>query len=299
MPNAHLCARAAVLCCLLVSTIKTPALAHVDWTRVNGVDANCIALYHLGDTLTSPGKALNVAAGLPVGRGLVLGTTSGAGASPSTDVKDPIFDPGSVRFDSVQTNDSTDTLTQADGTTGPVTIECWFKWDATMTSSSVVVGFRSAAKLQITRDTTSASLDRFGLSTVHGNYVSAPGFVDWPTVGAEEGPLGEWIHAAVTIYPTGTFYNSVSAHDVYSTGSVARFWLNGHPTGTFPFTADLTDVALHDNTKLEIRLLGGAGVSVDEFTVWKIDWSNNGTTPNPFANGRPIPAAVDNWLDYR
>lgn len=273
--------------------LAAQAAAHVHWTRVNDVDPLCAALYHFDTTDTAVNDVLPVASGLSADLGLVVGTTSGAGASAVVDTPDSIFGPHALRLQSTQDLQSAGNIADTDG---DLTIEFWFKWDPSVTAQTVTVGLQSTANLVIQRDTATPANDRFGIEFTHGDYVSAPGFVDWPTVGLEEASLGEWRHYAVTIHSTGMTFDAVSGHDKYNPGSTATIWLNGHATGSHPHTVGIEGMQAHDASRVRIRNTDGT-VSIDEFAIWKHDWSENGTVANPFANGRGdgLPSSVGNW----
>jgi hypothetical protein len=59
---------------------------------------------------------------------------------------------------------------------------------------------------------------------------------------------------------------------------------------------DLSGLKVHDTSGVTVIMRGG-GMVVDEVTLWKRDWSDNGAAANPFADGRGA-AAVDNWARY-
>ena len=299
MSFARLCARGAAVCCLplALGLGGTHAHAHVHWSRPNDTAPDCLALYHLNDASAAPGSVLSAAPGQPAGLGLLVGSPAGAPMTITTDVAEPFFGPGSLALASTQSAESSAPLTDLDG---DLTIEFWFKWEPTMTSSSLQVGLESGARLQVTRDMSTPANDRFGVAATHGDFRSAPGFTNWADVGSEEASLNHWHHVALTISSAGIHYDSALGHDVYSTGTVARIYLNGHATGAAPHTLDLTGLRVHDTSRLQIRALGGGGVLIDEVTIWKKDWSENGTVPNPFSDGRGAgaPAAVPMWRLY-
>lgn len=273
--------------------LAAPAAAHVHWTRVNDVDPLIAALYHFDTSDTAVNDVLPVAAPLASDLGLVVEATTGTGTFAVADVSDSIFGPNAIRLESTQDLRSAGTIADTDG---DLTIEFWFKWDPTVTAQTVTVGLQSTAKLVIARDTATPANDRFGIEFTHGDYVSAPGFVDWPTVGLEEASLGEWRHYAVTIHSTGMTFDAVSGHDKYNPGSTATIWLNGHATGSHPHSVSIEGMQAHDASRVRIRNTGGI-VYIDEFAIWKHDWSGNGTVANPFANGRGegLPSSVETW----
>lgn len=291
-----------VTCILLICPLV--ARAHVHWTRVNDVDVRCLGLYHFNDASADAGDTLAVASGLPADRGLVLGAPAGLGAQLSSNIAAAIFAPTSLRLRSAQIADSTAVLT---GLTGDLTIECWFRWDPAVSYSEFHVGLRSGAKLLIARSLVNSASDRFGVLATHGDYQSAPGFTNWEDVGEEEAPLGEWLHAALTIRSTGLEYNGGLAHDVYKPGSTARFWLNGHHTGDIGAPLHIAGMRVHDDSRLRVRCTSG-GIHLDEVTIWNVDWSNDATVSDPFGNGRgnglpaptptptPTTANVGSWL---
>lgn len=279
------------LACVLICT--STAQAHVDWTRVNDADPRVVGLYHFDDTANSPGNLLRADSCWPSDRHLVIGTPTGTGLIMVNDTPEPIFNPYALHLRSPQINDSPINIPDLGG---DLTIEFWFKWDAALTSSSLEVGLRSGAKLHITRHVGTPANDLFGISGTHGDYRSAPGFVNWPTVGIDEAPLGEWMHIAVAIHSTGITYDASPGvlHDVYNPGTIARIYLNGHPVGSSPHTLDLSGFKVHANSRLRINNLAGA-IKVDEVTIWAHDWSANGTAVNPFGNGRGSGNCVPTW----
>jgi hypothetical protein len=292
-------ARAAALCCLLIAQAVNYAWAHVDWTRANDIDPQCLALFHITSSSVTPGETIQTAAGLPTSQSLLIETPIGLPPTTVSGTPDPVLDPLAIRFRSQVRCQSTATLANL---AGDMTLEMWFRWDPLLTSASLQFGFRSGARLLITRDTTSPSLDRFGISATHGDFVSAPGFTDWAVLGSEEAGLGDWIHAAVTIDSAGMHLDPSLAHDVYSTGTVARFWLNGHAAGSFPHTVDLTGSRVHDSSRLVLECLAGDGIEADEATIWTKDWSTAGTVSAPFSDGRgsgTVSSSVSDWELYR
>ncbi len=269
----------------------TSAHAHLHWSRVNTVDSDTIALYHFDDATT---VAAPPSLPLPLGLGLTS-IAAGIPLSPTTDTPGAIFTPQALALPTAQTLRSTDTISQL---AGDLTIECWFKWTPEMTSSTLEIGLQSGARLVVARDEVTPANDRFGIAGTHGSYLSAPGFTSWVDVGYEEASLNEWRHLALTIHSTGIHYNPASSHDVYSTGTVGRLYLNGHPTGSFPHSFDLAGLNVHDASRVTVVMRGGEMV-IDELAVWRRDWSANGVNTNPFANGRGVESSVTGWLDYR
>jgi hypothetical protein len=268
--------------------VAAPCPAHVHWQQTNGVMPETVAIYHF-DQLTT--AVASPAPGLPVGLGLTV--SSGAQSlTHITDTPGTIFEPGALALHNTQTMRSTDAIAQLDG---DLTIECWFKWTPGVTSSTLELGLQSGAKIMVARDTTTPANDRFGVSATHGSFRSAPDFPNWIAVGEEEAGLDEWRHLALAIHSTGIHYDSLAGHDVYSTGTVGRLYLNGHETG-FGTAMDLSGLKVHDTSQITITIRGGS-MAVDEFAIWKRDWTGNGSVSNPFANGRG-PASVTNWLEY-
>lgn len=273
-----------------------PAVAHVNWSQVNSIDPDCLGLYHVDENLTTTGDVLAVPTGMPVDRGLNLEASVTPVATVS-DVPKAIFAPKALSLANAVTLRSTETLANL---TGDLTVEAWLKWESGFTSSSVQFGLQSGAKLRITRSTTTPALDQFGIQGTHGGYRTAPGFTNWNDVGSEEAPIGSWLHVGFTIQSTGIHYDSTLAHDVYSTGSTARLYLNGHAVGTPQTLIDVSGLQVHDGSKLIVQNLGGT-VLLDEITMWKRDWSNNGTVSNPFSNGRgsgTFNSSISDWSIY-
>lgn len=279
---------------LFAISFSAPAIAHVHWHRVNDFSPGLtVGLYHFDEHGVSVGQTLKPAPGLPLNRGLLIGAPSGDGLASVHDVPDAIFEPHALHIRSAQIMDSTETVGDLEG---DLTIEFWFKWDVDLEYQRVQVGLRSGAKIEIARSTVNPASDVFGIAFVHGDFVSAPGFVNWDEVGEEEAGLGDWRHVAVTIHSTGIHFEAGLGHDVYDPGSVARFWVNGHAVGVHPHTVDIAGKQMHDASRIRIRSLAGP-IRIDEVTIWRKDWSENGTVAEPFADGRGegIPQSVENW----
>jgi hypothetical protein len=177
------------------------------------------------------------------------------------------------------------------------------KWPTGFDSASLTFGFRSGARILVTRDVNNPANDRFGVAATHGSYVSAPGFTNWVDVGTEEAPIGDWIHVAVTLSVEDPIYfEPATNHDHYTTGTLARFFLNGHLVGSTNNTAvnvgGVAGLQLHNPSRVRVGTLSGGNVLVDEVAIWNRDWSANGTVLNAFDNGRVIPAAVQDWAMY-
>lgn len=273
---------------LLVST--TPAHAHVHWTRVNTVDSTTLFLSH-GDNATTT----LLPAEPPLNADLGLTPTSAAAPiTTSTDVAGSLFGPHSITLTQPQTLQSTASLTNV---SGDLTIEFWFKWLPTMTSSTLEVGLGSGARIRIARDTANPAQDRLGVAGTHGTYLSVPQFPNWNAIGEEEASLNEWRHMGLTIHSTGLVYDGAQGHDVYAPGSIGRIYLNGHLLGVHPAqTIDLAGLPVHDASRVVLRMQG-AGMAIDELAIWSKDWSENGSNTNPFGNGRGG-ASVENALHY-
>lgn len=298
------------------------ASAHVSWTQVNQSDENAIAVYHLDDTTFTTGSALAVAPDWSPTRSLTIQavTAPAPGFSSSASVRDTFFGT-SLRMSGAQRADSTKNFgyddpayvgadlngsLPGDNNNGPdlvdkdVTIGFWMKWDDAPSSSSLEIGFRSGAKLRITRDTGTPSGDQFCVLATHGTLVTAPGFTNWAAIDPDEAPLNEWIHVAVAIDSTGSTYDSLSGHYRYNAGSVARFYLNGHPVGTAPHTVAIDGVLdFHsESSLLTIRNVSGS-VTIDEVAIWGTDLSVGGTVGTPFANGIGSgSSAVADWMNF-
>jgi hypothetical protein len=184
-------------------------------------------------------------------------------------------------------------------------VEGWIKWPTNFTSGTVTFGLRSGVRIQVTRDLANPANDRFGIASVHGTYASAPGFTNWVAVGTEEAPLNEWIHVAMAFTPLGEYYDPATSHDHYTTGTVARLFLNGHLFGTAPNTTipigGLAGLQWHDPTRVRVggTIPSGSSILVDEVSIWKRDWTQDGTVLNAFNNGRQAaPAGVQDWASY-
>lgn len=284
--------RAALL--LFAISITAPAFAHVHWHRVNDFSPGLtVGLYHFDEHGVGVGQTLKPAPGLPLNRGLLIGAPSGDGLASIHDVPGSIFEPHALHIRSAQIMDSTETVGDLEG---DLTIEFWFMWDVDLEYQRVQIGLRSGAKIEIARSTVNPASDVFGVAFTHGDFVSAPGFVNWDEVGEEEAGLGDWRHVAVTIHSTGIHFEAGLGHDVYDPGSLARFWVNGHAVGEHPHTVDIAGMQMHDASRIRIRSLEGP-IRIDEVTIWRKDWSENGTVPEPFADGRGegIPQTVENW----
>ena len=275
----------ALLACLALTFNTAPgAEAHVQWTQTNQPDPEMLVLYHFDEHVSTTGQTLAAADPLPENRRLTLEAPAGLSARTVHDTAGEIFNPHALEFRGAQRLRSEATLGDI---SGDVTIEFWMRWDSAVTSQTLQAGLASGAKLYIARDTLVPANDRFGILGTHGSYVSAPGFVSWAAVGEDEAPFDEWLHFAVTIHSTGLYYNSGTGHDMYNPGSIARLWLNGHAVGAAPHTVNIESLQVHDASRIVLQSVNG-GVKVDEFAVWKKDWSKNGTASNPFADGRGL-----------
>jgi hypothetical protein len=289
--------------------VASMAPAHVNWTQANGPHPDLVAHYQFSEAgvLTVNQQSVAPGPGLSPNLALVPATpspTTAPIAATSTDILSSVLGPRSLQFNSTQVLDTTPTLGNLSGTTGPLTIEGWFKWPTGFTSGTVTFGFRSGLRIQISRDTSNPANDRFGLAATHGSYVSAPGFTNWVDVGVNEAPIDEWLHVAATVTPLGTYFEPSTNHDHYTTGTVARLFLNGHLFGIQPNTTlnigGVAGLQWHDPTRVRVNavLPVGGSILVDEVSIWKRDWSQNGTVLNAFNNGRSQPAAVHDWAIY-
>jgi hypothetical protein len=292
-----------------ITTTATSATAHVNWTQPNGPHPDLVAHYQFSEStpLTVGTQSTQPGPGLNANLALVPATptpTTGTIAATSTDILSSVLGPRSLQFNSTQILDTTATLGNLTGTSGPLTVEGWFKWPTGFTSGTVTFGLRSGVRVQITRDTINPSNDRFGLAATHGSFVSAPGFTNWVAVGTEEAPLNEWIHVAATATPLGEYFEPATGHDHYTTGSVARLFINGHLFGISPNTTlpvgGLAGLQWHDPTRVRVNatLPAGGSILVDEVSIWKRDWSQDGTVLNAFNNGRSGNASVTDWAIY-
>lgn len=294
----------------LVSLSSLPVGAHVNWTQDNGPHPDLVAHYQFSETgpLTTNTQAVQPSAGLSANLALVPANPSPASpliAQTSTDILSSVLGPRSLELRSTQNLDSTATLGELSATSGPITMEGWIKWPSNFTSGTVTFGLRSGVRIQVTRDLSNPANDRFGLAATHGSYVSAPGFTNWAAVGSEEAPLNEWIHVAAALTPAGDYYEAATGHDHYTTGTVARMFLNGHIFGTEPNTTlsigGLAGLQWHDPTRVRVggTLPSGSSILVDEVSIWNRDWTQNGTVLNAFNNGRQTgPAGVEDWTTY-
>ncbi len=279
----------AGLMVIATACLAVPAFAHVHWTRVNAVDEATVALYHFENVTEQEAPAESP---LPAGLALIPSSALQPIAA-LEDTAGAIFGTHSVRL-GTQTLLSTLSAPDLDG---DLTIEFWFKWLPTMTSSTVEIGLRSGARIHVSRDVLHPGNDRFGVAGTHGSFVDAPGFTNWIDVGEEEASLNEWRHLGVTIHSAGLEYNTALGHDVYRAGSVARLYLNGHAVGLYPYAIDVAGFQVHDASRIAITMRGD-GVAVDEFAVWRKDWSENGSVDNPFSDGRGEQADVAEWSLY-
>lgn len=276
---------------VLFACTNTPGNAHVIWSQTNSVDADTLFLTHMDDTTKQevPAEAsLASDLGLTPTSALVQITTG-------TDVPSAIFGPHSLQLTQSQTLRSTATVSDL---TGDLTIEFWFKWLPTMTSSTLQVGLASGAKIMIARDALNSANDRFGVAGTHGSYRSTNGFVDWPNVGEEEAGLNTWRHLGLTIHSAGIAFDPAAEHDVYLPGTVGRMYLFGHAAALPPtdIEIDLAGLKVHDASAIQLQMTG-SGIAVDEITIWKKDWSENGSNHHPFSDGRGN-AGIENALSY-
>jgi hypothetical protein len=312
------------LCIAALAVLNSGAHAHVTWTQTNLYDPDALAVWSLNDTSFLTGDSLLPVSGYPNANALEILTGAGTFSS-SNSAPEPFFG-SSLRMDGVRRADSfnenfgywdrnhpdqSNPQTPAPGNnnlgpdliTGDLTIEFWMKWDPAPSASSFEVGFRRGSKLRITRDTANPANDRFAIFATHGTFVSAPGFTNWADVGIDEAPLDEWIHVAVAIDSVGNYYDDTVTHHLYNTGSVARFFLNGHAVGNAPHTVQLNgnpdtmnNLQIHgEYSKLTINNISGV-VTLDDVAVWSRDLTEGGTVMNPFANGRgTVFSAVEGW----
>lgn len=288
-----------VLAAFMVSLLLAPICsAHVHWTELNQADPLLAGLYHFDSGNIQAGQLLEVAEGMPTDRGLVIQEPEGDGISNSSDTNGSLFGPNALVFHSAQKAESEAVI---HGLDAGLTIEFFLKWDPAMEHSSIEIGLTSGAKLRITRDLNDPSQDQFGIQATHGDFVSASGFPNWEALGEEEAALDEWRHVGVTIHSTGLHFDETLQHDVYNEGSVARFYWNGHLTGTAPATVDLSGVQVHDHSTLIINNIEGT-IAIDEIAIWKTDWSNNGENHSPFSDGRgsgTFQSDVKHWAVFR
>jgi len=274
---------------VIITSLVVPAYAHVHWNRVNGVDPETIALYHFENAsaqVAPPSENLAPNLGLTV--------FSGASITSTIDTPDTIFQPNALTLDATQTLRTTATVTDL---AGDLAIEFWFKWAPDMTSSTLEVGLSSGARLMIARDTANPANDRLGVAGTHGSYMSAPGFTNWADFGEEEASLNEWRHLALSIHSTGIHFDQAAAHDVYSTGTTGLVMYNGHPVGFTPFSFNLSGLRVHDASRLTV-VMRGAAIAIDELTIWRRDWTENGTKLDAFSNGRGGQTRVSGWEIY-
>jgi hypothetical protein len=207
---------------ILTACAVSPARAHVSWNRVNHVDSDTITLYHFDNTddnVASPVSPLSPNLGLTVFSGLTPLSTI-------ADTPGSIFTPQALNLPATQTLRTTDSVA---GLSGDLTIECWFKWSPSITSATLEFGLQSGARVLVARDIGTPANDKFGVAGTHGSFVAAPDFPNWENVGEEEAGLNEWRHLALAIHSTGIHYDPIGAHDVYSTSTTGRLYLNGHP----------------------------------------------------------------------
>ncbi len=272
--------------------------AHVHWTKLNQADPSLVGLYHFDSDNSQTGQMLHVAEAMPEERGLVIQAPDGEGLSKTQETNGELFAPHALVFHSPQKVESEDVV---HGVEGDLTIEFFLRWDPDMTESSIEIGLSAGPKLRITRNVENPSQDQYGIQATHGDFVSAPGFPNWEALGEEEAALGEWRHVGVTIHSTGIHFDESLQHDVYNQGTVARFYWNGHLTGTVPAAVDLTGVRVHDHSPVVINNIAGT-ITIDEFAVWNTDWSENGANHSPFADGRGIgtfQSHVNSWNLFR
>lgn len=281
--------RGAAVALALFST-AAPVQAHVFWTQVNSVHSTTLFLSH-GDHATS--TLLPAEPPLPVELGLTP-TSATATITTSPDVVGSIFGPQSVTLTKDQTLQSTASLA---GVSGDLTVEFWFKWLPDMTSSTLEFGLGSGARILVARNTADPAKDRFGVAAPHGSFRSAPGFVSWVATGDEYASLNIWRHIGLTIHSTGTVLDGITGQRVYGPGSTGRMYYYGHLMGIDPDTTiDLAGLPIQETSSVILRM-AGAGMAVDELTIWSKDWSDNGLHNNPFGNGRGN-AIIEDALDY-
>jgi len=287
---------------ILVIAMPEVAKGHIDWTRANDIDPDCIALYHIESNQVQQGMQVGVSAGLSAGRSLVILPPAGVAASVSADVAQSIFFPYSFRFNSIQELRSAELIGSGlnESITEHLSIEARFKWHAGMTSSTLIFGLADGPKLQISYYPGKPDDDRFGIATASGDYRSAPQFINWIPLIEHDGGIGVWSHAGLCIHSTGVSYSTERQSLVYNAGSLARFYVNGHLVGDFSVSAlDIAGMAIAETSAIIIQCAAGSHVSFDEFTVWSRDWSDNGEEFSPFRDGRGSGiSGVEEWMIY-
>jgi len=273
-----------------LAAIVSTASAHVHWTRSNSVDPATIALYHMDNVTT---VSIPAAAPLSSDRGLQKSSLSDQ-LTTTSDTAWPFFQPASL-----QTSGQQVLLSgyAHPGCTGDLTIECWFKWTSDLTSSSLEIGFQSAARLRLVRDEANHANDRLELAGIHGTRAPHPEFPGWDEIGPEEASLDTWRHLGITIHSTGATFDASRGAYVYDPGSVARIYLNGHRLGVNTTTISLTGLQVQQVSNLTMTASGN-GLVVDEVTIWSKDWSENGNVTSPFSNGRGDVSGVEDALSY-
>lgn len=266
------------------------------WTRTNSLDSSLIGLWQFDNAVSATGDVSNVAAGLPTGLGLTLGSAPGGSMATDPLIPASIFAPNSMHLVSAQ--DANTTASANFSWTPASTVEYWFKWDDDgVTTMTTQLGISSGPKIKLVRAFQNPAKDFFGIATSHGDELRAPGFVDWPSLG-DDAALCQWHHVAVTTYITGITFNVGLNHDVADPGSECRFWLDGKLFGGGPL--DIAGMRVHDPSGARVRHTSGS-VYVDEFTIWKKDWSQFGVFDAEFEDGRgdgDLTNSAPSWADY-
>ena len=124
--------------------------------------------------------------------------------------------------------------------------------------------------------------DQLGLIDSSGAYRSAPGFTGWPTMVAGAVTPGMWRHIGIAIHSEGA-ETTLAGRSVYKSGSVARYWYFGHALGREG--VDVSGMRTAESTKILVHNVTGK-IIIDEVSVWKRDWSDNGQNRAPFGDGR-------------
>lgn len=284
---------------ILALGIIAPAtgFSHVHWTQVNSPDHRALAIYHFDSASSTIGFGDHISpdSGLPAGNFLLAQAPSGAGSIYSSSTPGVPFTPSSVSIKSAQIFETPTVFNNVDG---DLTIEFWFKWDSDSTQSELTVGLKSGAKILLARDISNPGNDRFGILGTHGSFIAAPDFTTWQAVGEEEASLNEWRHVALVIHSTGIEFDSLLGHDIYKTGTTGQIWYNGHLVGAYPGNISLAGLQVHGDSAVQVRMVNGGNMSIDEMAVWRYDFSENGTVNNPFRNGRGGNSNVPEWSVY-
>jgi hypothetical protein len=265
---------------LLVVAVAAPALAHVVWRRSNRVDPSVIAIYRFSDQAELAAKAFKPAGGLSDTLVLQVARAGADAIGFVEQVASPPLGPGAATFTGPVIAATVD---EFEGAAGDLTIELWYRFDRD-SDSGFEFGFEKGPRVHVMRGKENEAMDMFMLVTTGGTpAMSAPEFFGWASLYGGDAQIGGWRHVAIAIHSTGLEESAETGGTVYKEGSAARFWWYGHNLGEGA-TVDLTGARADEKSRLVLRNMMGK-IAVDEISIWKKDWSEQGQNPKVFDEG--------------